>query len=125
MLACRATARSGLINAPRDSRAMFALVDFVFFIISSLLGLLIIALIIAAVLSWLVAFDIINLRNRLASSLYYGLQRLTEPLLAPIRRFVPPLGGVDLSFIVLFLLLQGTRSILLPAAYGAVRGLLI
>ncbi|MDP2259401.1 MAG: YggT family protein [Caulobacter sp.] len=104
---------------------MFALVDFVFFIISGLLGLLIIALIVAAVLSWLVAFDIINLRNRLASSLYYGLQRLTEPLLSPIRRFVPPLGGVDLSFIVLFLLLQGTRSILLPAAYNAIRGLLI
>jgi YggT family protein len=104
---------------------MFALVDFVFFIISSLLGLLIIALIVAAVLSWLVAFDIVNLRNRFAGTLYYGLQRFTEPLLAPIRRFVPPLGGVDLSFIVLFLILQGTRSILLPAAYGAVRGLLI
>ena len=104
---------------------MFALVDFVFFIISSLLGLLIIALIVAAVLSWLVAFDIVKLRNRFASGLYYGLQRFTEPLLRPIRRFVPPLGGVDLSFIVLFLLLQGTRSILLPAAYSAVRGLLI
>ena len=104
---------------------MFALVDFVFFIISSLLGLLIIALIVTAVLSWLVAFDIINLRNRLAGSLYYGLQRFTEPVLRPIRRFVPPLGGVDLSFIVLFLLLQGTRSILLPAAYNAVVGLLI
>jgi YggT family protein len=124
LLVRRAAARSGPITAP-DARVMFALVDFVFFIISSLLGLLIIALIVAAVLSWLVAFDIINLRNRLAGSLYYGLQRLTEPLLAPIRRFVPPLGGVDLSFIVLFLLLQGTRSILLPAAYGAVRGLLI
>jgi len=104
---------------------MFALVDFVFFIISSLLGLLIIALIIAAVLSWLVAFDIINLRNRLASSLYYGLQRFTEPLLSPIRRFVPPLGGVDLSFIILFLLLQGAQSILLPALRNAILGLLI
>ncbi len=104
---------------------MFALVEFVFFIISGLLSLLIIALIVAAVLSWLVAFDIINLRNRLAGSLYYGLQRFTEPLLNPIRRFVPPLGGVDLSFIILFLLLQGIQSILLPAARNAVLGLLI
>ena len=48
-----------------------------------------------------------------------------EPLLAPIRRFVPSLGGVDLSFIILFLVLQGVQGILLPAAKNAILGLLI
>jgi YggT family protein len=104
---------------------MFALVEFVFFVLSGLLGLLIIALIVSAVLSWLVAFDIINLRNNVMSGFYYGLQRLMEPLLAPIRRFVPSLGGVDLSFIILFLVLQGAQGILLPAAKNAILGLLI
>ncbi|MDO8297339.1 MAG: YggT family protein [Caulobacter sp.] len=102
---------------------MAAILGFVFFIINSLLGLLILALIITAVMSWLVAFDVINLRNNVVRQIYYALERITEPLLAPIRRFVPPLGGVDLSFIILFLIVQGVRGYLLPGLYTALMGL--
>lgn len=61
-------------------------------------------LIAAAVMSWLIAFNVVNLRNQFVSVVYDTLYRLTEPLLAPIRRRLPPFGGLDLSFIVLFLL---------------------
>jgi YggT family protein len=105
------------------TRSMAAIIGFVFFIINSLLGLLVLALVIAAILSWLVAFDVVNLRNNAVRQIYYTLERVTEPLLTPIRRFVPPLGGVDLSFIVLFLILQGIRNYLSPALQSALLGL--
>lgn len=92
---------------------MAAIIGFVFFILNSLLGLLIVALIITAILSWLVAFDVVNLRNPAIRQIYYALDRITEPLLAPIRRFVPSLGGVDLSFLILFLAIQGVQRYLL------------
>jgi len=102
---------------------MAAIIGFVFFIINSLLGLLVLALVITAILSWLVAFDVVNLRNNAVRQIYYTLERITEPLLTPIRRFVPPLGGVDLSFIVLFLIIQGIRNYLSPALQSALLGL--
>ena len=92
---------------------MAAIIGFVFFIINSLLGLLILALVITAVLSWLVAFDVVNLRNPAMRQIYFGLERLVEPMLRPIRRFVPSLGGVDLSFLILFLAIQGVQRYLL------------
>ena len=61
-------------------------------------------LIVAAVMSWLIAFSVVNMRNQFVSVIYDVLYRFTEPLLAPIRRRLPPFGGLDLSFIVLFLL---------------------
>jgi YggT family protein len=79
--------------------------------------------VITAILSWLVAFDVVNLRNNAVRQIYYTLERITEPLLTPIRRFVPPLGGVDLSFIVLFLIIQGIRNYLSPALQVALLGL--
>ena len=102
---------------------MAPVANFLYFIVDGLLGLLILALIVSAVLSWLVAFDVVNLRNIVVRQIYYGLERLTEPMLRPIRRFIPPLGGVDLSFIVLFLIIQGARRFLLPPLFGALAGL--
>ena len=102
---------------------MAAIIGFVFFIFNSLLGLLIVALIITAILSWLVAFDVVNLRNPAIRQIYYALDRITEPLLSPIRRFIPPLGGVDLSFIVLFLIIQGIRSYLTPSLEASLLGM--
>lgn len=102
---------------------MAAIIGFVFFIFNSLLGLLILALVITAILSWLVAFDVVNLRNPVIRQIYYALDRITEPLLSPIRRFVPSLGGVDLSFIVLFLIIQGIRNYLSPALHQSLLSL--
>jgi YggT family protein len=65
--------------------------------------LVIIVLIVNAVLSWLIAFDIVSRRNAFVSQVWGATQRLTDPLLGPIRRVIPPVGGLDLSPIVLIL----------------------
>jgi len=62
-------------------------------------------LIINIILSWLIAFNVLNTYNRFVSMILYATQRLTNPLLNPIRRFLPNLGGLDISPIVLILLL--------------------
>ena len=62
-------------------------------------------LIINIILSWLIAFNVLNTYNRFVSMILYATQRLTNPLLNPIRRFLPNLGGLDVSPIVLILLL--------------------
>ena len=92
---------------------MVPVILFLFSIINGLLSIVIFMLIVSAILSWLVAFDVINLRNPTMRQIYFGLERFVEPMLRPIRRFVPSLGGVDLSFLILFLLIQGVQRYLL------------
>jgi YggT family protein len=57
------------------------------------------------VLSWLVAFNIVNPTNNIVRQIRYALYRLTEPLLGPIRRLLPDLGGIDLSPMILLIAL--------------------
>ncbi len=70
----------------------------------------IIAMVIA---SWLFAFNIVNPNNQFVRQVQYFLLRLTEPVLAPIRRILPDLGGIDLSPIVLLLGLQFLRNLII------------
>ncbi|MEH6629250.1 MAG: YggT family protein [Halopseudomonas aestusnigri] len=63
------------------------------------------ALIISAIMSWLVAFNVINTSNQFVNSVGTFLYRITEPALRPIRRYVPSIGGMDMSFIVLLLII--------------------
>ena len=97
---------------------MAAIIGFIFYIVAALLQLLIWAIIISAVMSWLVAFDVINLRNRFVYNVAHFLEAVTRPVMAPVQRIIPPLGGVDISPIVVILALQGTLSYLLPALQG-------
>lgn len=60
----------------------------------------------SAIMSWLVAFNVINPHSRLVRQLGEFLYRVTEPALQPIRRIMPDLGGLDLSPLVLILVLQ-------------------
>ncbi len=60
-------------------------------------------IIIQAILSWLLAFRVVNPSNELVARVSYALYRLTEPVLDPIRRFLPNLGSVDISPIILLL----------------------
>ncbi len=55
------------------------------------------------IMSWLIAFNVVNLNNSFVSQVWYILNRLTEPVLQPIRRILPNMGGIDLSPIVLLL----------------------
>lgn len=81
-------------------------------LIDTALNLYIWALIIAAILSILVAFGILDTRNRLVWAVGDFFERVTEPALRPIRGFLPNLGGIDLSPLVLILLLQAARIFL-------------
>ncbi len=83
-----------------------------FQIIEIVINLYIWVLIIGAVMSWLVAFGIINMHNRFVQMTSDFIHRVTEPLLRPIRRILPPMGGLDLSPLVLILLLIFTQSFL-------------
>ncbi len=69
-------------------------------------------LIASAILSWLVAFDVVNRRSPLVSKVGQFLYRATEPVLRPIRRVVPLIAGVDLSPLVVILLLWLIRNLL-------------
>ena len=69
-------------------------------------------LIAAAIMSWLNAFGVVNRYNRGVAMIDDMLYRLTEPALRPLRRVIPPLGGVDISFIVLILLLIFAQNLL-------------
>ena len=80
-----------------------ALITPIILVIDLLLDLYGWVLIAAIVFSWLYQFGVINSRNRAVASIGDVLYRLTEPVLAPIRRFLPDLGGLDLSPIVVFL----------------------
>ncbi|MFP5448236.1 MAG: hypothetical protein B7Z13_06235 [Caulobacterales bacterium 32-67-6] len=98
---------------------MAAILEFVFFIIGAILQLLIYAIIINAILSWLVAFDVINLRNQFVYNIARALEAITAPVMRPVQRIIPPLGGVDISPIIVILVLIGLKDILLPALYRA------
>jgi YggT family protein len=74
-------------------------------VIQIVLDLYIWLLIAAAILSWLIAFNVVNTRNPLVSAVQEFLYRITEPLLAPIRSFMPNLGGLDISPIILILII--------------------
>ncbi len=68
--------------------------------------------IIAAIFSWLVAFNVVNTRNQFVRSVGEFLYRITEPALRPIRNFVPNLGGIDISPVILFLIIYLIQDIL-------------
>ena len=70
------------------------------------------ALILSAILSWLVAFDVINTRNNVVRVLGDFLYRVTEPFLRPIRRLLPQTGNVDLSPLVLIFIIWFLQSFL-------------
>lgn len=104
----------------------YIVVSGLFQLIRVVLGLLVWAIIINAILSWLVAFDVINLRNQFVNSVARFLDAVTAPVLRPIQRVMPSLGGVDISPIIAILIIQYVLiSILLRAAESAILPLLI
>lgn len=74
------------------------------------------ALIIYAILSWLTVFNVINTRNQFVYMLGDILSRAIEPALRPIRRLVPTLGGLDLSFLILYMTLYFTQMVIVQIA---------
>ena len=82
----------------------------VLMLIDRIIDIYVWVIILSAVLSWLVAFDIINMRNRFVYLVGDALNRITEPVYRPIRRFLPDMGGLDLSPLIVILVLWFLRD---------------
>lgn len=89
---------------------MFTLLSIVAFLLYVLWWIIIIQ----AVLSWLVAFNVINTSSDFVRSVLYALDRITAPLYNPIRRLMPDLGALDLSPLVVLLILYILMHIVIP-----------
>ena len=76
----------------------------------------------SAILSWLVAFNVVNVRNPIVGQIGDFLCRITEPALCPIRRLLPNLGGIDISPIILVLLLFFIRNLVIEVVGGMAVG---
>ncbi len=87
---------------------------FICYIISSLITLLVIAIIAQAILSWLYAFNVVNPYNRIVGQIASFLDAVTGWLLQPVQRVIPPLGGLDITPIIVLLVLRGVQIYLLP-----------
>lgn len=88
--------------------ALLALIDITSYLISVLIWLMIAQF----VLSLLVAFNVVNTHNQFVGGLWSALDALLEPLYRPVRKFVPPVGGMDLSPMVVIILLNILQKML-------------
>lgn len=71
------------------------------------------------VMSWLINFQVLNLRQPIVAQIWYGLNRLLEPVYGRLRRILPDLGGVDLAPLVALLIVYGLRIVVTNNLYGA------
>lgn len=84
----------------------------IFFLLDSIITIYLWIIIINAILSWLVAFNILNTQNRFVFSVLDTTHKLTDPALNKIRRFIPMFGSIDISPVILFLFLMFLRNII-------------
>ncbi len=84
-----------------------------FEIIMMLLNLLWFIMIVHIIMSWLISFEVLNLRQPLVAQIWYALNRLLEPIYRPIRRILPPTGGIDFAPLVAFIILIIIKTILI------------
>ena len=94
---------------------MAAIVNFVFAVVSTLLTLVVWVIIANAFVSWLIAFDVVNLRNRVVRNIVTFLYALTRPFMRPFRRVIPPLGGIDITPVIVIIIISAAQQYLLPA----------
>ena len=81
-------------------------------VVDFLLRVVVWVIIVQAILSWLVVFNVINTHNHFVRSFFYALDRMTAPLYRPIRRILPDFGGLDFSPLVVILLIIVLRILL-------------
>lgn len=81
------------------------MIHIIFELIRAILGLMQIVLIVYVVISWLYAFDVVSRRNSFVNSIWEFTRRISDPILRPLRRLIPPVAGVDLSVLVMLLIL--------------------
>jgi YggT family protein len=91
---------------------------FLHFILHNLIEIMIWAIIVGAIMSWLTAFNVINLRNPVVGRIQQVLDTVTAPVLSPLQRIIPPIAGLDITPIFALLLLQAVQRYLLPSLLG-------
>ncbi len=84
----------------------------IFVLLDSIITIYLWIIIINAILSWLVAFNILNTQNRFVFSILEATYKMTDPALNKIRRFIPTFGSIDVSPVILILLLMFLRNLL-------------
>ena len=67
-----------------------------------------------AIMSWLIAFNVINTYNEYVRAVWNALQRITDPLYRPIRRVLPDFGGLDFSPLIVLLIIMIIRNVIIP-----------
>ena len=82
--------------------------------ISYLLTLYVYILVASAILSWLIAFNVVNTHNQVVATIADFLWRITEPVLRPIRNILPNLGGIDISPVIVILIIIFIHNVVLP-----------
>lgn len=85
---------------------------FIASIVNPLIGLWCFVLIVSVIASWLIAFGVVNPRNQFVASVLQVCYALTEPVLRPIRKFIPSLGGVDISPIIALIGMRALQAAL-------------
>jgi YggT family protein len=107
--------RGALVESATGARAvsMRAVLDIIIIILDLYTWLLIAS----AILSWLIAFNVVNTRNQFVSAVAEFLYRITEPVLAPIRSIMPNLGGLDISPIIVILLIMFIERVIMYYIY--------
>jgi YggT family protein len=96
---------------------MHAILDFAFKVINGLIDLSMFLIIVYAVLSWLIAFNVVNLRNPSVYRATRALESVVRPVLRPIQRIIPSFGGMDFSPVIFLIVVGAIQSSLLPAFF--------
>jgi YggT family protein len=111
---CAAGGLPGSLPESRDNKPMWSLLSLIRLILQ-IYSWVIIA---AAVMSWLVAFGVLNVRNQFIRMVVDVLYRVTEPVLRPIRRILPNLGGVDISPVIVLLIIFLLDHLIVEYGFG-------
>ncbi|QDC08290.1 YggT family protein [Oceanicola sp. D3] len=86
-------------------------------VLDLILGVVFFIMLAHVIMSWLISFQILNLRQPLVYQLWDGLNRLLEPVYRPIRRVLPDTGALDLAPLIAFIIVIALRNIILPGVF--------
>jgi YggT family protein len=87
------------------------------YLINLAIDIYIAIIVVQVAVTWLIAFDVINAANEQAQNLINLLKKMTDPVYKPLQKYIPPIGGIDITPLVVIILLCIIRSILIGALY--------
>ena len=87
------------------------------YLINLAIDIYIAIIVVQVIVTWLIAFDVINATNEQARNLVALLKKLTDPVYKPLQKYIPPIGGIDITPLVVIILLCILRSVVIDALY--------